>query len=730
MRTPSPRLKELLKQLNLCTAADFRACQSRVKRLVRDLPAFDSVWIDALVQLRRLTPFQGEVLLSSEPERLNAGPCVLIDKLGNHSSGQTFLACQRGTENKCVVKYVDPSPEQFDRVTENLDRLALAFQRFSHPSIAGPHASLEHNGRLVTVSRHVRGASIRDTLIQTGRFQPNDVIEIGRQVLNGLAAMEPHWEAHGDIRIANMRLAADGSACLANCGIAVAAERRFIVHHKLRPDRCDTVAPELIGTDRTADAQSDLYALGCLFWQLLCGRPPFPCADPLEKLAAHQSGCIPDVREVAPETPAWMADAITNLTRPERTERPASFADSARRWNKHTTTRGPGPNALNRFSPRIREMARRSSPPRTASKWVLAATLLTCLSGAGLVLQGQAGRLSLLDSAKAKEPEVVRTTAVDLTSPTPRATRALPQPDANGVISLPDVGPWGASRIESPGPISIQGPDGLPAIIEVDIPFVVVADSFALDNVTLSGDSIGCLIDCTARTVRMRRTTFHGRKTPVGLKWTAPDERDRSGRSITMTDSVVQGVRAAIELNTPAADINLGNVLVTDGRSIVRMSVAGRPGQNTTFRLVRVTARRMAHVIESVLPAERTTPARSDVWLGDSVFALEGRNAAVFALIGPALPGPAGPMFETSSRPDADASLMSLQSKLAVWVNPLTGRLGEVPDDLVVGDDLTPSPLRFRSEALAPSSSELTDFEAPRSSTRMPGVTAGSLPGT
>ncbi|MFK7817916.1 MAG: hypothetical protein AB8G99_04315, partial [Planctomycetaceae bacterium] len=90
MRSPSPQLKQLLQQLDLCTPADLRACHSQVKRLARDLPAFDSVWVDALVQQRRLTPYQGEVLLSEEPEKLNAGPCVILDKLGHHESAHTF----------------------------------------------------------------------------------------------------------------------------------------------------------------------------------------------------------------------------------------------------------------------------------------------------------------------------------------------------------------------------------------------------------------------------------------------------------------------------------------------------------------------------------------------------------------------------------------------------------------------------------------------------------------
>ncbi len=726
MRTPSPQLTDLLKRLNLCTPADLRACQPRVRRLVRDLPAFDSVWIDALVQLRRLTPYQAQVLLSEDPERLNAGPCVLVDKLGHHDSGHTFLARRRESEEQCVVKFVDPDAGQFEIVAANLGRLATAFRQFSHQAIAGPHASLEHEGRLVAVSRNVPGASIRDTLVQTGRFQPHDVIEIGRQILSGLAAMERHWDAHGDIRIANLRLTVDGSACLVNCGIALASERRFIVHRQLRPDRCDTVAPELIGTDRPPDAQSDLYAVGCLMWQLLCGRPPFPCADPLEKLAAHQTQDVPDVRDIAPHTPDWVAAAIQTMTARDRTQRPPSFSDASRRWNQHTATRLPGPTALNRFSPRIREMARRSTPKKAASNWLLAATLLICISGAGLVLAtGNTGSL-FLPSATATESGPTQTASAGMVST--GEPKVLPAPDAQGVITLPDRGPWRGSRIESPGQVVIHCPSGSPALIELTEPMVAIVDGLTLSNVSLVGDNLPCLVDCTSRTVRLSRTTLAGTGTVIGLKWTTADKRDRSGRNITVTDSIFRGVRAGLDLRDMATDINFGNVLLTDGRSAVRMSVPGRTGQNTTFRLFSVTMRRMAHIVESVLPEAGATPAHMSVVMDDSVFALTGRNAATFALIGPELPQTASPIIETSTTPDADASLMATASRVAIWVNPVSGTLGEVSEGLVNGEGLIPSPLRFRSDSAEPSASALLEFDAPRSSMKTPGVTPETLP--
>lgn len=610
-----------------------------------------------------------------------------------------------------------------------MDALAAALSRLTHESVAGPHASLEYEGRLVAVSRYVDGVSLRETLVQTGRLTASDVSEIGRQVLSGLAALESVWPAHGDIRIANLRLTEAGTACLVNCGVSVAAGRRFIVHHALRPDRCDTVAPELIGTDRLPDALTDLYAVGCLLWQLLCGRPPFPFADPLDKLAAHQTQTVPDVREIAPDVPQWMADAIAAMTSPDRTQRPPSFSDASRRWQQAPGVRVSDGGSLSRFSPRVREMARRSTPPRSAARWMLAATLLLSVSGAALAVSGLGRSNPLLhlsrtvmggaedhapESQAHKEPELF----------------PLPAPDPKGIVRLPHAGPWRAGVIGTPGPLVIRGSAGQPAVVQVNEPLSVEADSLVLEHVILQGTST-VLLDCTSRNVRLSHCgMIADTETPaVGLVWRSSDLRDRSAGTVTVTDSAVHGLQTAIRLDTPARHVNLGNVLVTRCGTAIRQSTAARPGATAIVRLLNVTARDTRHVFSLPLPDTDSALARVDVELGDSVFDLRGTGASVFELTGPEVSPLSRSLLQCRGRRGADVSLLCETAKSASWTNSLSGVVGPLPDGLVQTEDLLASPLRFRDRAsLVSRDSELLDFEAPRQSSAMPGIRASQLP--
>ena len=85
-------LRDVLVRLNLCSDRDFRRCRPIVRKLARGIPAFDFVWIDALVQLGSLTAYQAKVLQSAPPDQLCIGRWVLLELLGSGINSKTFRA--------------------------------------------------------------------------------------------------------------------------------------------------------------------------------------------------------------------------------------------------------------------------------------------------------------------------------------------------------------------------------------------------------------------------------------------------------------------------------------------------------------------------------------------------------------------------------------------------------------------------------------------------------------
>ncbi|NOX52921.1 MAG: serine/threonine protein kinase, partial [Planctomycetes bacterium] len=416
LEPPSEQLQKILAEYRLCTRGDLRRCRPRVRRLAHDLPAFDSVWIDALVQAGRLTSFQARVLESPNPESLRVGPCILVDLLGRGRSGATYLARRIDSAERCVLKRMTLSPEDFSTAAERLSQLVSSCQELTHPSLVVPHVCKQmapeagerrswktatplEPGEVILISRFVPGLTLKELLIRRGRFPPDVVWEIGRQLLDGLAAFEERGFVHGEIVLTNVRLSGRGVAALVDAGVLPAVRPELSIHEAVSPDRCDGIAPERIGTGAPPTVRSDLYALGCLLWTLLAGRPPFPSGDSLAKLAAHQTRPIPDIREWSPTTPDRLARLITHLAAQDPTERPASVREAQQLWGRPGRW---GQQRVRRFRAQFDSGVPKVPPPashRTPGRWTVLVVLVFVLSGAVLSFVDQGARAHLLKLA-------------------------------------------------------------------------------------------------------------------------------------------------------------------------------------------------------------------------------------------------------------------------------------------------------------------------------------------
>src|SRR6478735_4425245 len=89
---PSRELSQRLAEWRLCTPQDVQRCRAPVKRFVRDLPSFDSIWIDVLLQKRLLTPYQARILDSANPDRLVLAGHVITECLEENAWRAVYRA--------------------------------------------------------------------------------------------------------------------------------------------------------------------------------------------------------------------------------------------------------------------------------------------------------------------------------------------------------------------------------------------------------------------------------------------------------------------------------------------------------------------------------------------------------------------------------------------------------------------------------------------------------------
>jgi eukaryotic-like serine/threonine-protein kinase len=419
---PPPALIELLERLGVTTNPQILRAGRRIKRFARDLQQFDSVWVDVLVRARRLTPFQAREINAGRGEELKIGPYLLCEKL----AAPPYLLCYRAKhrESGSNVRLAVQCGASCQVV--DLGHTERQVGNLSYDS------GVEGNRRYFA-SPWIVGRTIGEWLNVGGRFPPESVLEIARSMVAKLATLEKSGRCHGDIAPWNILLTSDGELNLLNPGLRelLRPEEGF-AFADLLPEAYDYLAPERVIDGSPPKTSSDIYACGCVWWQMLCGRPPLGGGDSLAKFRAAQNAEIPDVRRNAPETPVTLAEAVSACLHKEPSRRPESFAKLAAmlgppsKDSRQFVTRSLAENYRTNHvgGNRLRHQALSRNWPVWLVAFVGCASVLLLLLGpmltrrAGLNPVISSGRENVNDHARSRQPRPPDIISNSLTSKT------------------------------------------------------------------------------------------------------------------------------------------------------------------------------------------------------------------------------------------------------------------------------------------------------------------------
>jgi eukaryotic-like serine/threonine-protein kinase len=341
---PSVALTDLLSKLRVATPEQVRTVRVRARRLARDLPLFDSVWIDALAQARLLTPFQAREINAGRGELLLVGSYVLRRRVQHLGHADCFVAAEidveGSEENKSrrksrtmvhlvVARGLEPAEAAkcAARILTTAARLAVTsardIQALRAAGCAGDVVWAAYNQPM--------GSPADEWLSCHGRFSPDAALEIARQMVAALAALEKTEIVHGNLATSSVWLTGAGEVQLARCGWQGA--RRCDENSPVDADVLDALdytAPERLNSVNVSDqpsASSDLYACGALWWHLLAGRPPLTGGCLETKLRAARDGKIASIRTIAPDVSKILATVIEQCLQRDPAQRPRSFGE-------------------------------------------------------------------------------------------------------------------------------------------------------------------------------------------------------------------------------------------------------------------------------------------------------------------------------------------------------------------------------------------------------------------
>jgi len=238
-------------------------------------------------------------------ERL--GHFELQKYIGGGGMGKVFLALDTRLARSVALKILSPEHAADRETVLRFQNEAQSAARLDHENIARVYYVGEDRGLHYIVFEFIEGVNVRDLVQSGGPLPLAEAVSYTLQVADALAHAAQRNIVHRDIKPSNLLITPVGQAKLIDMGLArlqeVDAAAADLTASGVTLGTFDYISPEQARDPRNTDVRSDIYSLGCTFFFMLTGRPPFLGGTMLQKLLQHQADQPPDLRQFRPELP-------------------------------------------------------------------------------------------------------------------------------------------------------------------------------------------------------------------------------------------------------------------------------------------------------------------------------------------------------------------------------------------------------------------------------------------
>jgi len=259
----------------------------------------------------------------------------VMEKLGEGGMGVVYLACHEPLGHRAVVKVLRLDRSHDPDAVQRFWSEAQVATAIHHPGIVKVFDfGTTPEGRVYFVMELLEGESLA-ALLARERMDFVQCCRLGRQVASVLKAAHAAGITHRDLKPDNLFLVPDLEVAggkrvkVLDFGIAkLAGELPPTVHTRtgLVMGTPSYMSPEQCRSIRAADARSDIYSLGCILFEMACGRPPFVCEGPMELIGAHVYVTPPHPQNLEPAMPPGLSALIAKMLSKHPAARPQTMA--------------------------------------------------------------------------------------------------------------------------------------------------------------------------------------------------------------------------------------------------------------------------------------------------------------------------------------------------------------------------------------------------------------------
>src|SRR4051812_12344182 len=227
---------------------------------------------------------------------------------GRGGMGVVYRAMHLALKRQVALKLIGAEYSGQPEFRERFQRECETAASIQHPHVVPIYHAGEEDGRLYVTMRYVEGSDLY-RLLQRGRVDAKSAARLVAQVAEALEAAHQRGIVHRDVKPANILIDADGSALLTDFGLTKNLSDRGLTKDGTFVGTLDYAAPEQFRGD-PVDARTDVYALGCVLYQALSGRVPYPRETDAAKMYAHMESPPPSVTVLVEEVPELLSYVV------------------------------------------------------------------------------------------------------------------------------------------------------------------------------------------------------------------------------------------------------------------------------------------------------------------------------------------------------------------------------------------------------------------------------------
>lgn len=237
----------------------------------------------------------------------------LLELIGQGGMADVYLAQDIILNRTIAIKILRTSLAKDPIYVTRFQREASAAAALSHKNIVEIYDVGEDEDKYYIVMEYVPGMTLKELILKRGAVHVVEAIDIMKQVISGISKAHQLGIIHRDLKSQNILVTDSGVAKIADFGIASMQSLAQVTQTDVIMGSLHYLAPELARGEK-ATAQSDVYALGIVFYELLRGEVPFNGESPVNIALKHMQEDLPSLLEFNPSIPQSVENIVIKAT--------------------------------------------------------------------------------------------------------------------------------------------------------------------------------------------------------------------------------------------------------------------------------------------------------------------------------------------------------------------------------------------------------------------------------